>query len=166
MNENFRKAASAVKALKQKASGLYGALGAFVCDIVMVGDSTNGYVQVLAGTDIKPAFKEQEQMASVEMKVHFGKDAPSTYRVVKALFVNAVAKGVPITENGKLRGKTAIEADLDALKTEKSELEKFKTSMNTATAIADKLPAHDRITAAALAQELLNKLAATIELAA
>lgn len=161
MNENFRKAASAVKALKQKASGLYGALGAFVMDIAM-----NDGVQVVAGTDIKPAFKEQERLASAEMKVHFGKDAPSTYRVVKNLFANAIAKGVSITSDGKLRGKTDIEADLAALKVEKSELDKFKVAMNTALAIADKLPAHDRITAATLVQELLNNVAQGIALAA
>lgn len=161
MNENFKKAASAVKVLKQKATGLFGALVAFAIDV-----SVNGDTQVDKGTDIKPLFVEQEKLAAAEMKVHFGKDAPSTYRVVKGLLVACVAAGIQLKDaSGKPKGKTALEEELAATKVPKAEIDKFKTAMNTAGAIADKLPAHDRLVAAALVQDLLAKLTVGIELA-
>lgn len=164
MNEAFRAVATSVKGISKKAGGLFGLIGTFVLSEQKQDETDAGGWP--KGMDIKPIFAREEKAATAEMKVTFGKDAPSTYRVVKALFVNCVAAGIALEENGKLRGKTDLEAELAALKVPKSELDKFKGAVETASKISDNLPAHDRLIAAALVQELLKSVANGLALAA
>lgn len=159
MNDAFKAVAQSVKALNKKGAGLFGLVGAFVLSIM----PENGFDP---GHDLKPVFSNEEKLATVELKVSFGKDAPSTYRVVKGLFINCATAGIKLTENGKLRGKSDLEAELALGKVPKSEIDKFKSTIATAMAIADKLPAHDRLMAAALVQELLKSTANGLALAA
>lgn len=152
MNKHFEKAATSVKSLQKKASGLFGLLGAFVLDACYA----NGHPPT--DLDVKGLFKEQEQQAEAALKVVFGKDAPSTYRVVKKLMCDCVAAGVSICDaDGKLRGKSALEAELAEGKVDKSPIDKLKAALAIASKQADILPAHERIVAAALVQDLMDK---------
>lgn len=160
MNEQFRKAVTAVKTLNTKAGTLYTSLVLFAVSVMPEESRTGGQV-----VDLKPKFKVEETLANAEFKVEMGKN--STYRVVKNLLVNCAAKGIALVDpNGKIKGKTALEDELAGTKVPKAEIDKFKVAMNTASAIGDRLSAHDRIMAAALVQDLLKKVTTGIALAA
>lgn len=155
MNEQFKTAALAVKSIVKKGEGMWAALLLFAHEMSAGKEKP----------DLKPVFQAEERQASVELKVEMGKN--STYRAAKGTLVAAVKAGIPLVDaDGNPRGKTAIENDVKALKEEKSELDKFKTSLNTATSIGAKLNAAERITAAKLVQELLDEMCKGIALAA
>ena len=152
MNKHFEAAAKAVKSIERKTGSLWENLVHFAvsCD---------------PADPIKDHFKTQEREATVYMKVEMGKN--STYRVQKTLIVNAIAKGVPIVDSdGQPRGKTAVEWDLAALKVKKGAAYRFKIAMSTANNAADELTDGECIAAAALANDLLNKVSARIRVAA
>jgi hypothetical protein len=159
LNGNYVNAVKAVKILDSKAGSLFKNIGLFVVDVAY------GNGLPATGTDIKPVFKAQEMMASVEHKVAMGEN--STYRVVKNLLVNCVAKGVSIVDaNGKLKGKTELEKELALLKEEKSAIEKFKATMGTAEKIAAQLDARDIPNALAMIKSLMDSVPAGLKLAA
>jgi hypothetical protein len=154
MNENFQKAAAAVKTLNSKGNSMWGALVAFALDA-----STNG------ASALKDNFKIEERLAAATMRVEMGKN--STYKVAKSVIVRATEMGIPLVDkDGKARGKTDVEADIKLGKEEKSASEKFKVAMNTATSIAAKLEAKDIPVAAGLVKELLEKITGALELKA
>jgi hypothetical protein len=115
----------------------------------------------------KKQFGVQESLASAEKRITMGEN--STYRVIKGRIIEAVALGVALLDSdGKARGKTAVEADIAALKDdkEKTAFEKFKGTMSTADKIAAKLDAKDMLLALALVRELEKSLMPALEVAA
>ena len=154
LDGQYAVAVKAVRSLDRKAGGLFAALGA--------------YAIALGGVDaltMKQRFLQQEKAATVQEKVDMGKN--STYRVVKNLFINCRTKGVSLVgDDDKLKGKTELEDELDALKEEKTPLEKFKAQMVAATNISKHLTGHDRLVAAGLASDLVKELSKGIALAA
>lgn len=154
MHTHYEKAAACVKTLNKKGEGLWSHLVLFAVEVGVHGHDV-----------LKDNFKEQEKLATVEAKVEMGKN--STYKVAKSVLVRACEYGVAIVDaSGKPRGKTDIEKELEAHKTKKPAPDRFKIVMNSASTIADELTAHECITATALVQDLLNKLAPRIKVAA
>jgi hypothetical protein len=152
MNKNFEIAAKAVKSITGKSVSLWENLVLFAVAM----DPT---------TEPKENFKTEERLARTEVKVEIGKN--STYRVAKGVIVNALAKGVALLDaDGKPRGKTDIEDQLKAAKVKKSAADRFKIVMASANTIADELTDAECISAAALANDLLNKVSASIRKAA
>lgn len=159
LNEHYQQAVDAVKGINKKQGSLWSGLVLFTVEAMAL-------IPNVEKPDMKPAFKEAEKIATVEQRVKMGEN--STYRVQKGILCSCVSKGVVLVDaKGKPRGKTELEDELAALKVEKSALEKFKVSMNTATAIAGKFTAgSDYITAAGLVSDLLKKLTPHIRAAA
>jgi acyl-CoA-binding protein len=156
MNEQFKKAAQAVKTINTKGTSMFSLLLMFAVE----SGATEGQ-----SVDLKPVFGVQEKLATAELKVEMGKN--STYRVAKGTIIGCAKAGIALLDaDGKPKGKTALEEELAETKTPKSELDKFKTSMTTAANLLAKLDARDRITAAALVQDLLNEATKGIALAA
>jgi len=152
MNQHFQGAVKAVKSLGKAGASLWSSLVMFAMTL-QDGDP----VQPDVNTDMKGAFKKAELVASIESKVAMAEN--STYRAAKSVITNAVAAGILLTDDkGKPRGKTEIEDELKALKEEKTELEKFKSSIATASKIAAKLDAKDIVLAATLANDLFKLL--------
>lgn len=150
LNENFKKVATIVRGLEKKGKGVFGALQTFVIEA-----GSNG-VEAL-----KDALKAQEKLANTEMKMEMQKN--STYKVAKSVLVRAVEANIALVgADGKPRGKTDIEADLDALaaaEPEKTDFEKFQAAMNTATQLAGKVSDEDCAIAAGLVSTLYKTLA-------
>lgn len=161
MNKHFKDAATSVKSLQKKASGLYGMLGAFMLDTAFA----NG--QPATDYDVKGLFSQQEKEAAIELKMEFGKEAPSTYRVVKKLMSDCVAAGISICDPArKLRGKSALEAELAELKEPESPMDKLQAALATADKQIPMLTASELLTAAALVQQLLDASTSKLKLAA
>lgn len=152
MNKHYESAAKAVKSISGKTGSLWENLVHFAVSV----DPTD---------PMKDAFKAQEREASATMKVEMAKN--STYRVQKGLIVNCVAKGISLVDSdGKPKGKTDLEGELAATKVKKSAADRFKIILNSANTVADELSDHECITAAALVNDLLNKVSASIRVAA
>jgi hypothetical protein len=160
LNEHYKAATKEVKSIDRKAVSLYGNLGAFVLSVCY----DNG-IAPMAGTDIKPTFAFQERMAVVEEKVKMGEN--STYRSIKSVLCTAVGLGVVLIDSaGNLKGKSEVEAEIKALKNDKTELEKFKSAIETATHIKDKLLPNERLIAAGLVDDLLKTMKMELKIAA
>lgn len=153
MHTIYEKCVTAVKTLNSKGESLWGNLVMFA--------SEHGSAE-----ELKKSFKRNETEAEASQKVRMTEN--STYKVAKSVIQRAVESGIPLLDSkGKPRGKTAIELDLADLKTVKTELEKFKTTMATAGNIAAKLTTEsDKLTAAKLVDDLLKSLSVGLKLVA
>lgn len=157
LNPLFKPIAEAVKTMNRKGAGIYGGAIAFAHEQFNKGAATD--------VQMKGVFKEQEKVASAELRVKMGEN--STYRVVKGLLIAARKAGISyVKPDGDFKGKTELEAELALLSPEKSALDKFKALMNSANAVADNLTDLEAITASALVNDLLTKVAAKIKAAA
>lgn len=164
MNEHFKKAASAVKAIESKGKGMFNALLAFAHD-----HRTNG------ADALREHFKAQEKLASVEMKVEMTKN--STYKVAKGKLVKAVELGIELVDtDGKPIGKTALEEKIKEVEGTADESEKetkavlvpaqeFAELILAASKSADKLADTDITTACAQVSDLYKKLADRLPMA-
>jgi hypothetical protein len=147
MNVNFEVAAKAAKSINGKSGSLWHAMVLFQQDYMRLDKD-----------ELKSVIKGQEQEANAALRIKVGTN--STYRVVKGVILSAVEYGVSlIDKRGKVRGKTEVEADIKEVKGEKSAVDKFKSTMTTANAIADKLLTGDLPVSAGLVKELFDKLA-------
>lgn len=154
MHINYELIGKSVKGINKKAAGIFGLLIAFTIE-----HASNGHEAV------REQVKQQEKLVTETLKVKLNEN--STYKVAKNLLCNCVEAGIPLRDaNGDPKGKTQLEDELAATKTPKSELEKFQSTMSTASSIADKLSDHECITAAALANNLLDSVAVRIKAAA
>lgn len=149
MHALFKNIGLTVKGLERKGTSLW-------------EDLVNFSVTVEGNRDtLDKAIKQQKREVLVEMKVEVDKN--STFRSAQSVILKARANDVKLLDdNGKVRGKTEVEKECKALEEEskdgKPAIDKFKTTMNTANALADKLEAKDCVVAAALVQDLLAKL--------
>lgn len=159
LNEHYQQAVNAVKSIDKGVKAMWPGLVLFTVEAMRL-------IPNVKTPDMKPAFKAAEKQATVEAKVRMNEN--STYRVQKGLLCNCVSKGITIVDGaGKPRGKTELEDELAALKDEKSPLDKFKTSMNTANALADKFTTMpEYLSAASLVNDLMKKLTPHIKAAA
>jgi hypothetical protein len=148
MHELFKNAVTTAKGLDRKGTSMWEDLVNF--SVTVEGDRKA----------LDASFKKQEREAVIEVKYEMDKN--STYRAIKSVIGKARELDVLLIIDGKVRGKTEVEKECKAKAEEtakpKSELDKFKSTMNTANAIADKLEAKDAVMAAALVQDLLAKL--------
>ena len=65
---------------------------------------------------------------------------PPAYRSAKSVILSAIKAGICLKdENGKLKGKTALEQEIKEGKEVKSELQKFQSSIDTAAKIFAKI---------------------------
>ena len=90
------------------------------------------------GSILKNNLKAQEQ----EYKAAHPKcdEFPVAYRTAKSVLLKAVSMGIALVDaKGKLKGKSALEAEIKAGKDEKSELEKFQNAVETAGKIFAKI---------------------------
>lgn len=154
LNDNFRKIGSNVKAMNKKGEGIFGLLIAFSIPLAGQGHESLG-----------KSVKEQEKFVEAELKVKLSDN--STFKAAKSIIVRCVEHGISLVDSeGKARGKTDLERELEAFKTEKTPLEKFKATISTADKIADTLSDAEVITAAALVDSLLKSILPRIKAAA
>lgn len=160
MNSNFRKVALAVKSINKKDGSMFKDLALFAQEFVTTSKDTEA--------SIEDAFKVEEALASAEFKLKMGKN--STYRSNKSVLVKAVEAGVSLVDaKGNPKGKTALEAEVDALapaEPPKSDYDKFVDAVGKASKLVDELDAQQCLTAASLVQGLLSKLTPKLALAA
>lgn len=146
MNSNFEKVAKAATTINKAGSGMWGLM-------VAVQQDWNSLDHVA----LKETIKGQEAEANTQFKMKINEN--STYRVIKGVVLSAVEYGISLVRpDGKPRGKTEVEADIKAAKGEKSAIEKFKSTIDTATKIEAKLETADLPLAAKLAKDVLDKL--------
>jgi hypothetical protein len=160
MNRNFRKVALAVRSINKKDGSMFKDLAAFAHEFVTTCKDMEA--------SVKDAFKVEEVLASAEFKMEIGKN--STYRSNKSVLVKAVEAGVSLVDDkGRFKGKTALEAELEALapaEPAKSDYDKFVDAVNKASKLVDGLDAQQCLTAASLVQGLLTTLTPKLALAA
>jgi hypothetical protein len=150
MNENFKKVASAAKAITGKSGTLWFAMVSFQQDF-----------HKLNAEQLKEAIKGQEKEANAELRMKIGEN--STYRVVKGVVIKAVELGIALVrKDGKAKGKTEVEKEIKEAVGDKSPADKFKSTMNTATLIEAKLDVNDVAVAAGLVKDLLDKMLARL----
>lgn len=146
-NVHYTAALKAVVASESKASNFWQSLVLFVMD------------EKPASKDaLKGAFEREEKAQTVTKKKlsTFG-----AYRSAKSVITSALVYDVALMDGEKVRGKTEVEKDIKAMKAnDKTELDKFKATLNTANAIGIKLETEaDLSEAFVLADGLARKLA-------
>lgn len=146
-----------VLSVEKKMGNFWNDLVTFAMDVPMPdGLDAEGRVSVL-----KDAFNEQEQSDDVLALLKGRKLSEfGAYRSAKSVIMSACKAGVSLLdEAGKVRGKSAVESDVKALKEEKPEIEKFKQMLASLTSVADKLEQSDAGVAFLLAKGLTDYLA-------
>lgn len=146
MNSNFETVARSAKTIGNKGNTLWYSMVLFQQDYAALGKE-----------QLKAIIKGQEREANALLRIKMGEN--STYRVVKGVVLSAVEYGISLVrKDGKPRGKTEVEADIKEAKGEKAAVDKFKATMNTANAIADKLLTGDIPVSTGIVKELFDKL--------
>ncbi|HEY9815113.1 MAG TPA: hypothetical protein V6D20_04805, partial [Candidatus Obscuribacterales bacterium] len=113
--------------------------------------------------ELKGAFTQEEKAADKDHKVKMGEN--STYRVCKSVLTKAAALDISLVDaDGKVKGKTAVEQEIAAHAEEKSNYEKFKSSMNTATVLAAKVVEDGDVSEVGGALLLVQELWAELEM--
>lgn len=147
MNKHYETALKAVVAIEAKGSNFWQNLVLFVADVKPADEAA-----------LKVAFGHEEKQQTVTKKKlsTFG-----AYRSAKSVIFAALKCDVALMDGEKVRGKTEVEKDIKAAKADgKTELDKFKSAMNTATLIAIKLEGKDAYAEAfMLSKALTDKLA-------
>jgi hypothetical protein len=160
MNSYYELAVKDVAGIDKRSGSLFGSLIKFI-----VVSCYNDGAPPPEGTQIGPVFRAQEKLATLEKKVLMEKN--STYRVVKALLTQCVAYQIPlIDEKGNVRGKSELEAEVKAMKGDKTDLEKFRHAIDLATKLNDKLIASERLVAIDLVNILHESMKVVLKLAA
>lgn len=157
LNAHFKTAAAECKAIDKRENNMYQALATFCIE----GMSPCP----VAGTDWKPFFKKQEQLALAEERVKMGEK--STYRVIKSTLCQCAALGIALVDSdGKIRSKSELDDSIKAYKVEKSAFDQFKTSIEAATKQVDNMTESERILGAALVDDLLKSMSKQLRLVA
>jgi hypothetical protein len=144
----FVESINAYVAGEKKASNAFGKLIEFA-DVVTCAIEDSKRLDVLKS--MTKTGEDEFKKASKEMHM------PAAYRSAKSVITTAVALSIALKNaDGKYKGKTELEKEIKEGKVGKSEFEKFKSSMNTATLIFGKLDALDDVRNA---KELVRQLA-------
>ena len=154
----FEIVANAAVAIQNKGTSLWANMAGFIGTYV-------------AGQEVTPEVDDVKAML-LDEELLFGKSNPKApalknigaYRSAKSVALKALEVGVCLLyEKGKPKGKTQVENEIKELANEsvKTPLDKFRSTMNTATAIGDKLLTEmELLSALQLVKELNDKLVA------
>jgi hypothetical protein len=95
----------------------------------LVGNMTHD-VAVLACDNAQDEWKQANPKATA---------LPSAWRSAKSVALSALKNGVALLEDGKARGKSAVEADIKACKPDTSDMDKVRSTLDTLTKLYAKL---------------------------
>ena len=137
MHTTFQSSIDTFVSAKNKGEGAFGKLAdychAATKDNILSGMSGEAVADVLKG-QIK--VQEQEYRNQHPRMEEF----PSAYRSAKSVILKALQHGVLLVdEKGKIKGKTALEKEINGMKEPKSEIAKFQSTIDTASKILDKI---------------------------
>lgn len=113
------------------------------------------------GKGLEEAFRINEIDAESSIKGLAGirLQTLGAYRSAKSVIRSANKLNIKVVVDGKVRGKTEVEQDIKSQKQDKPALDKFRTSMTTATTLADGVETSEELGQAfMLAKALTDKL--------
>lgn len=155
-NYTFTAAADNAIAIEKKSGGLWNNLAGWVGTevvpfITAEGEEVKDLVKVAIAT-------AEQEYATAHPKASKLSEV-GAYRSAKSVVIKACSLGVPLTNEGKVRGKSEVEADINAKKAEKTPMEKYRGTASVLASIGDTLLTPDELKEAiALLEEQATKL--------
>lgn len=137
MHTTFSKAVDTFVVASNKQGNAFGTLVDF-CHCATVDNIRAGMAPDEVCDVLKNSVKTQEQeYRALHPKMQ---EFPAAYRSAKSVIMSALKAGISLVDDkGKYKGKTALEQEIKAGKDEKSELQKFQSSIDTASKIFAKI---------------------------
>lgn len=159
----FKQVVKEAQASVKTSTGLWNTMVMFVHD--QLSDQFKaGKDETPQGKGLKEAFKENEERVKVEDKVAL--NTIGAYRSTKSVISAACRYGVSITANGKARGKTDVEKEIDLLREPEAPIKTIERSFKAIMGKCDKVTDHIEVRAmyatAAQCMEMVKKHAATV----